>query len=156
MPFWGSLAAFASLSLGAAAAGDVDAVLACRAIVAAEARLACFDRTSADLAGVEVGAAAPAAARDVAPTADPDFGLPEKPAEGATAALAARVVSVERDTFNRRVFALDNGQVWRQLEAAPLSGLKAGAAVEIAASGYGGFRLTVEGYQAVTSVKRLK
>ena len=148
---------FLVLSIGVAAAADTGAVLACRSVAEAEARLACFDRASAALAGEgAAGTAAPSIVSAPPSAPGPDFGLPAKPIGSAAAALAARVVSVDRDTLNRRVFALDNGQVWRQLEPAPLSGLREGAAVEIAESGYGGFRLRVDGYQAMTSVKRLK
>jgi hypothetical protein len=117
-------------------------LLACRALVDAAARLACFDRESALLgagaattypgtaalpaAGAPAAAAAPPAVV-AAPALDPkqQFGLPERTviseevAAGRRAAdaikIEARLSSVSSGANGHAVFVLDNDQVWRQL-----------------------------------------
>lgn len=102
------------------ASDSVSALLACRRIEASAARLACFDRESAALAG-QRSSAAPG------PTLNPrdTFGLaPLQVAARAEevahapkplAAVAARITNLSRAADGREVFTLDNHQVWVQL-----------------------------------------
>ena len=99
----------------AATPEPVAALLACRNLVEAATRLACFDRESAAL--VPAAAAPPLAPEQT-------FGLPpmaisamESAKAGRTelAETQARLVSLGFLMDGRIDFTLDNGQVWRQL-----------------------------------------
>ena len=112
------------------ASDSVSALLACRRIEASAARLACFDRESAALAGQRSSAAPTTGQRSSAapaPTLNPrdTFGLaPLQVAARAEevahapkplAAVAARITNLSRAADGREVFTLDNHQVWVQL-----------------------------------------
>jgi hypothetical protein len=104
------------------ASGSLGALLACRRIEASAARLACFDRESAALAGQR----SPAEPRAVLnPRAT--FGLaPMEVAARAEAAahapkpldsMTAHISSIAKAADGREIFTLDNHQVWVQLVA---------------------------------------
>jgi hypothetical protein len=108
-------------------------LLDCRQIAANAARLACFDRTSAELA--RTGEPPPAAGpqgttRAMKEALDPQrtFGLPhaaivqrEAAAAGvhvkSASDITARIVGMGHDPDGRAILSLDNGQVWEQLVA---------------------------------------
>jgi hypothetical protein len=121
------------------AAEPLTKLLSCRAIPDAIARLACFDRETAVLAGAAPAAetapaTAPVAAAPshgpapAAPAFDAtqQFGLTEgalaarEVAAGTRAAdvadIKARLTAVSRGASGLLTFTLDNGQVWRQLK----------------------------------------
>lgn len=117
-------------------------VLACRALTESAARLACFDRQTAALAGSPATALAV-----VAPAAGPEINTPSAPvgsvapmldarqtfglndsaiaaheeAAGArpqkVAKIEARIVGLALTGDGRTLFTLDNAQVWRQIES---------------------------------------
>jgi hypothetical protein len=104
------------------ASGSLGALLACRRIEASAARLACFDRESAALAG-QRSSAEPHAALGSRET----FGLaPMEVAARAEAAahapkpldsMTAHISSIAKAADGREIFMLDNRQVWVQLTA---------------------------------------
>jgi hypothetical protein len=128
------------------AADPLAGLLSCRELTDAAARLACFDRETAALAGAPAtpvaGApattapvaalpitspAAPSPAPPTAPlTSEQKFGLSStsiaaKEAPGTQAPketkLQARITGLALAGDGRTLFTLDNSQVWRQLEA---------------------------------------
>lgn len=138
---------FAAMLVGAVpssfAATPVQAVLACRSIVAAGPRLKCFDQASARLAAVHASrTATPVAAARPAPVAhaaagarpapvaakrlssEQAFGLSDSALtahEVAVGALpkplshiTATVLSIGSSADGRWIFSLSNGQVWVQ------------------------------------------
>ncbi len=124
-------AAWLAAAPAAFAGGNVDALLACRAIASAEARLACFDREASAFAAETPRAVAPAGAQaqPAPPPGLPDpkqsFGLTDaaiterevaagvRPAPVTRIEAHLRELSIAAD--GRLVFALDNGQTWTQL-----------------------------------------
>ena len=132
------------------------ALLACRNISDAAARLACFDREAAALAPApRASGAAPTAVRP-APALDPQqqFGLPERAvaakevAAGTRAAdatkIEARLVEIVPAVDGRAVFTLDNGQVWRQLSQEGDLLAKQGDAVTISRGLLGSYWLALK------------
>lgn len=132
----------ASAAPSSVASDPVRGLLACRRISAASARLECFDRESAALAGASrtrartpsaavpaATAVAPAAvgARSAATVLDPQttFGLSEgkilarEVASGARPAelshITTRIAGLGTAADGRILFRLDNGEVWREL-----------------------------------------
>jgi hypothetical protein len=118
-------------------------LLACRSVPDDAARLACFDRESA-----------PLAARPAAPVLSPEqkFGLGAaavaskeaelgRPPEPEAAAVEAQLVAVTAGADGRFVFALDNGQAWRQLLPGSDLLLHVGDKVAIARGAFGSFVL---------------
>jgi hypothetical protein len=105
------------------AAEPLEGVLACRAITDSAARLACFDRETAALAG------APASSAIAAPVpgAQQSFGVrgsaiaaTEEATGGRPAELAkleSHIVALALTGNGRTLFTLDNTQVWKQLES---------------------------------------
>jgi hypothetical protein len=132
-------------SLPCAAADPLRSLLACRALADETARLACFDRESATLAGMSAGSTVPAPAGVPAPASTAsaaapvpaqsasasasnpteDFGLPgavvaaKEVARGARVAeptrISAHIATVSVSATGQATFGLDNGQIWRQL-----------------------------------------
>jgi hypothetical protein len=97
---------------GAAAAvgaqSPVDGLLECSAVVDQQQRLACFDKLAAEYAP---GRGAPVAAQP-----PEQFGLEHKTPEPVTG-IAARVTRIDENALGKRVFTLDNGQVWAQKDS---------------------------------------
>jgi hypothetical protein len=151
----------------------------CGEITDDQARLACFDEALA-------GAAAAQAERQVrrARRRAEDFGLsaiqieerydrereqaersgdpealaaaealaPETPQE-VTSAIVEQFV----DSTRRRVFLLENGQMWREGSNSSLRGrIRDGAIATISRGGIGGYRLRVEGRTGFISVGRIR
>lgn len=110
-----------------AAPGDnlASAILTCSAQADGKAQLACYNRIAAAL---KAGTSAPATTQQPtvpAPRAPADFGrgsisfadhAPEPPDQ-----ITAHVASVSYNFSHRFTVALDNGQVWRQRKATPIS-----------------------------------
>ncbi len=132
------------------AADSLGALLACRNIPEASARLACFDRAAAGgtgMASAPSPSPSPVAAPAPALDAQQQFGLPEKAlaakevAAGTRAAettkIQAHVAGLSRAADGTTVFALDNDQVWKQLsvEGELLARLGDGATVSRALLG---------------------
>jgi hypothetical protein len=134
----------------AVAAQPLAGLLACRTLTDAAARLACFDRETANLDVKSVVAAAPA---PPAPALNPvqQFGLPERAvvtqeiAAGTRASdatkIEAHVVRLSQTQDGRTVFALDNDQVWRQLASSGELLLHVGDVVTVSRAMLGSFWL---------------
>lgn len=111
------------------ASGALEALLACRTIEASAARLACFDREAAALAGQRSSAALAgqrgSGAQHSALNPRETFGLAPMDVAARAEAVAhtpkpldsmtAHVTSVARAADGREIFTLDNHQVWVQL-----------------------------------------
>lgn len=167
------LALLVPLSAIAAAAGE-ETLLGCRAIEAAEDRLACYDRVVDRVRGEAVAPEAPKAAPQAsssraAPAEDRSlrerwFGT--KPAESertlretygveAPKQIAAKVASAQRGPDQLLAIRLDNGQVWKQAEMRTFL-LEAGDSVEIEAGAFGSYYLRREGRGVAIRVKRIR
>jgi hypothetical protein len=131
------------------ASGSLGALLACRSIEASAARLACFDRESAALAGQQ-SSVEPHAALNSRET----FGLaPMEVAARAEAvahapkpldSMTAHVSSVARAADGREIFTLDNHQIWVQLVAdGNWLDVRTGETVKISRGWLGSYRLSL-------------
>jgi hypothetical protein len=162
-------AAFCAAGIGSAHAADVAALLACRSIAAAPARLSCFDRESAALAAAVRSGARPAsaaatpAARGLSP--QQTFGLaPMQVVARAQAAerlprqldrLSAHIAALGRAADGREIFALDNHQVWSQLVPDENVTARTGEAVTISRGWLGSYWLSLPSRQGC-KVTRLR
>ncbi len=112
-----------SASRGAAAQGLAPALIACRGIGDEADRLACFDGVASGL-DADAPVAASVVAGDPALSAQEQFGIEDlvstkerKKRENRKAVLSARIVDIARNKRGKYVVILDNGQVWRQINA---------------------------------------
>lgn len=103
------------LAAGSALAADDAALLRCRAMPDAGARLACYDAIPAAAAARAPAAAPLAAAPAAAPAINPAFELQstvrKQSEENVT--LATRIVGKFEGWSNGQLIRLENGQVWR-------------------------------------------
>lgn len=146
---------------GQASAGPAD-VLKCAEIADASARLACFDRTVPTLRQAPRTPAPPVAALPPVPP-EQRFGaerlekrdqppvLREEPE-----AIAATLKEARQGEPDRWVFALDNGQVWRQVVARSLVGVKPGRQVTVEKAALGSYSMKIEGVAGIIKVTRVK
>lgn len=144
-------AAFAAAGHAGDAWSDLQA---CRSLGNAE-RLACFDRV---LAGHDSARAPVAAAKP-----DADFGSDRLPKNDATPpqreSMTAKVAQVRWNPFKHFSITLDNGQVWRQIDAdseTAVGRLVPAATVKITRGFLGSYSLAVEGEWGIYKVKRIK
>lgn len=166
------LPAFFLAAPAAAKASDsaMAEALACRAIVADDARLACYDRAIAAVAG-DPSDTAGLRSRDVdtfgrRAAAEParnekEFGAERlaKAAEDQVDKLESQVVEVGLTALGKIFVVLDNGQVWRQLDGddakARLS--KEGVSTVVIRKGaMGSYLMTLDGKNRTYRVKRIK
>ena len=132
-------------------ADTLGSLLACRAIAEEAARLACFDRESAQLTAAT---AAPAKTAPSPAEAKQNFGLPEaavakkEVAAGTRAAdasnIAAHIAALSLAGNGRSVFTLDNGQIWLQLLTEGDLLLKAGDTVKISRAAFNSYWLQTQ------------
>lgn len=126
------------------ALADLDAVRACRGVVAAADRLACFDAAAAALDPPQsippVAPSPPAKALPESPP-DPRFGLrPQRPVAEAT--HIEGVIRSARMTAEGWLITLADGSVWRQADArAAAVDPREGQTVKIERAALGAFRL---------------
>ena len=147
------------LVLLAAQASTADAlgdVRACMAIADDAARVACYDRA---LGRRSSAADAPAAPAPSAAASD-EFGLSEqarREREGVDLAdsIDGTVAAVGRNTANRQVVTLQNGQVWVQAEGTTRVRLKTGDVVTIKRAAMGSYILAKANHGSMR-VKRLE
>jgi hypothetical protein len=165
----------------AAAAPDVDQLLACSRMQDTGARLQCFDRAVAPLArqaladtpAPAVKAQAPAATVQVpaatvrttpgpapAPAASrPEFGQEQLRREDQPApskeslSITARITSQRSAGQGTYLVSLDNGQVWRHETGSQAEYLKPGDAVTITRGSLGSYRLTRDAGKAMNWIK---
>lgn len=80
----------------------------------------------------------------------------EKPKED-TSDINSRLVGEFNGWRGNAVFTLENGQVWEQIDASALYASKlTNPKVRLAFSGFSGWKLQVDGYNAWVKVKRVK
>lgn len=159
----------------AIAAGPADE---CAAIESAQERLACFDAAF----GTEVGAppepappsapvtgaqaaepasmAAPASgttpsATPGASSDDAGFGLDKSMDELEGESLSSNIVSVGKDGFDKLLFELENGQLWRQTEYKYFP-VQAGQVAVISHGAMGSYKLYIDGENRWTRVRRVE
>lgn len=150
-----AMAAFASAGHAGDAWSDLQA---CRSLGDA-ARLACFDRVLAH----HDSASAPSARPAVAAKPNADFGSERLQKDDATPqqreSMTAKVAQVHWNPFKHFSITLDNGQVWRQLDAdtdTAVGRLNPAATVKITRGFLGSYSLAVEGEWGLYKVKRVK
>ncbi|MGI9342564.1 MAG: hypothetical protein ACR2QV_06915, partial [Gammaproteobacteria bacterium] len=143
----------------------------CAQISAAQERLACFDRAfgtggetesaaPATAAGPEDAGAAVATAAGTAAVAQPapkdaDFGRQKSKAEVEGESLTSGLAAIGKDAYDRLIFELDNGQLWRQVEYKRFP-IEAGQVVEIRHGALGSYKLYVKGKKRWTRVRRVE
>ena len=110
------------------AAQPLDELLACRHVSDAAARLDCFDRASD-------------AALAVKP---PQAGV--APSEPTT--IESSIVQISQPLMGRADFTLENGQVWRQMDAEDAKSAKIGDRVVVSKKIVGAYWLKVQGGRA--------
>ena len=137
-----------TITIGAALADSateaLELVTRCSAIADSAERLKCFDR------------AAPAAKEAQAPKAA-DFGKPNPPPRE-VAQIIATVRELSRSVRGQAIFVLDNGQVWRQIDAddSTVRDSVTGRKVTIQRGILDSFDLVVEGRNGLIKVRRLE
>ena len=88
-----------------------------------------------------------------------DFGKPPPEPKGITE-ITSTVLEFAKTPFGKAVFILDNGQVWRQLDAdssnvlEPRAGTKMKVTIEVGV--FGSYNLSIEGRNGIVKVTRLK
>ncbi len=161
---------------GPSPAQDEATMIRCAQIRDDAERLACFDRAARQQReAIETPAPAPASAPapapaptpDVAPAAPPpspaaeDFGA-EQAAPAATEkedpsrVMRSRIVGYFPGFTGGTEVTLENGQIWRQTDAARLSVQKTDPVVVIEKGFFGNYRLSVEGFNRSIRVKRVE
>jgi hypothetical protein len=163
-----SLAAVIGLLASAAGAADAEE---CAKISSAQERLDCFDRVfdtgsttesaapAPAVAPKDAGAAAAAAAATAAiaqpASEDADFGRKKTKAELEGEALVSGIAAIGRDAYDRLIFELDNGQIWRQVEYKRFP-VEAGQSAEIRHGAFGSYKLYIQGKKRWTRVRRVE
>jgi len=173
-----------ALSVAQTAGGAelADALVNCRALASAVARLDCYDQLAdtqtatasqatrigtPERAAPTVAATETAAAATMEPTADASqealFGKNEKEirksaqdAAGTTEIdqMAARVSEVRQSATGKTIITLDNGQVWKQIDSSRLR-LSSDDQVTIRRASLGSFMLYKTGSKSLMRVKRI-
>ena len=94
-----------------------------------------------------------------APTKVEEFGKPPPEPKGITE-ISSPVLEFAKTPYGKAVFILENGQVWRQLDAdssnvlEPRAGTKMKVTIEVGV--FGSYNLSVEGRNGIVKVTRLK
>ncbi|WP_299321995.1 hypothetical protein [Parasphingopyxis sp.] len=71
--------------------------------------------------------------------------------------VTSNIVETFTDSTRRRVFLLENGQMWREGSNSSLRGrIRVGSSATISRGGIGGYRLRVEGRTGFISVSRIR
>jgi hypothetical protein len=126
-----------------------DAIAGCAEVVASSDRLACYDA-----AAVPEGVPRPSKpATQLQREPFPVRGRLDRGDEPVR--VAALVVSVNRDSRGRRLIALDNGQVWRELSAGRMP-IDAGTAIELSHGIMGSVNLQTRGSATFVKVRRIE
>ena len=132
----------------------------CAVIESSVERLACFDATYGDGTDSAMTAVAPATIEAV-PTStvtvpsEADFGQQKSKTELEGESLDSVITGVDRDAYDKLIFELDNGQVWRQTESKHFP-IDPGQATEIRHGAMGSYKLYVKGESRWTRVRRVK
>lgn len=140
-----------------AATGLVDALAACRAVAAAEERLACYDRASAALvAASESGEVQVVGREDIRKTRRGLFGfsLPRTGLFGGDGgaeetAITSTITQARRVGREEWLITIEEGSVWRVGDAPQRFRPRAGSTVEIERAAMGSFWIRVDGTTGV-------
>jgi len=152
------------------AALAADSTADCAAIESPDERLACFDAAyrsgaespsatesvpddSGPAASVVLPAGAAAGAAQVTTPSEADFGIEKPKSETEGESLVSGIAAVSRDGYDKLIFELDNGQVWRQTEYKRFP-VKAGQVAEIRHGSFGSYKLYIQGKKIWTRVRR--
>jgi hypothetical protein len=158
------------------AAQSVQPFVACAGTVDDAARLACYDKAvdavssdarrigrERDVARREAATAAAAAAAQAAEEARAAAAAAERDRFGREAGggdrideVSARVSETLSDSQGRHVFVLDNGQLWRQVDAYRIAPLRAGSEVTISRGSLGSYFLRDLRTKGRTAVIRMR
>ena len=141
---------------------------ACARIESAAERLACYDEAfgveaeeaqrSAEELAAESAAAAATAAVVVAPNSKPDeddFGFAKEKSETEGESLTSTIAGLSRDAYKRRIFELENGQVWRQIEYKRVS-VDVGEVAVIRHGSFNSYKLYTGNTKRWTRVRRVQ
>jgi hypothetical protein len=147
-------------------------VVRCASLADSAARLRCYDAAAAQAQTALDGASAPAAPfaanprdgfglpRSSPPVTRPEqFGKPPPPPVEELRSISATVIEFARTQRGKALFVLDNGQVWRQLDAdssdiSHLPGRPPKVTIERGA--LGSYNLSIEGSNGTVKVNRLR
>lgn len=133
------------LASAGAAADTLERVMACRAITADAARLACFDAATASAAAPATGTPPALGSEQLSLT------LPE----GAPERMRAVITDLRRDQDGRWLFTLDNGQVWLQREDDPLR-IGIGETVTVRPGAFGSYSMVPDSRPTRIKVRRVQ
>ncbi len=166
-----SILAFSQVtSLGILLASSVQLVLAaeqsadpaavhCTTIQSATERLACYDAVyDVNIPPAATTVIAPVTTKAATPPArivpdETSFGkkIPRAQQEGES--ISSVIAELDRDGYNKLIFTLDNGQVWRQTENKRFR-VTAGQTAEIRHGSLGSYKLYIKGESRWTRVRR--
>lgn len=147
----------------------------CAAIESPDERLACFDAVYRDVedapvtdgsapvdsgsadSGADVAGPATAAGAAAAVAASPneaEFGLEKSRDETEGESLTSGIAAVGKDGYDKLLFELENGQLWRQTEYKRFPA-RAGQTAVIRHGSFGSYKLYIEGESRWTRVQRV-
>lgn len=164
--------ALAAMPFDARAASPIDPLYACAAFAADAERLKCFDDALAKLRAAEQTGDLTVVDRAGVRTLEKDsfgFNLPsfgalfarKTPASTAPTApildeVGAKIAQLNRTPGDQAVFALDNGQVWRQIDTTRTATIRSGEDVTIRRAALGSFLLVRASGGAGIRVRRVE
>lgn len=141
----------------------LSALRACKAMTDATARLACFDRLTAqyDTAAPMAQSAVPRPPASVAQAAPPAFGGEDLKRDDDTPrpeeSMTASVAKASFNAIGHFTIVLDNGQIWRQLDAdTSKARFRDADSVKITKGFLDSYSLVIEGRWGIYKVKRIK
>ncbi|MFW2403502.1 MAG: type VI secretion system-associated protein TagO [Gammaproteobacteria bacterium] len=155
------------LAFAATSAVADEAAEDCARIASATERLACYDaafsaeadakqRPADELAADSAAASTAAAvtAQQNKPDQD-DFGFTKRKTETEGESLTSKISGLSKDAYKRRVFELENGQIWRQIEYKSLS-VDVGDVAVIRHGSFSSYKLYIGDTKRWTRVRRVK
>lgn len=148
----------------APSASAFDTLLQCRAITAAEERLRCFDRTTAELAAAAADGSLVAVNREEARRTRRSlfgFALPRVPlfrgdrsAEDAPTEIEAAIARAQGLPGGRWQVTLEDGAVWQTTEANDrIRDPRAGQTIRIRTGALGGYMLSFDGQRSIRGAR---
>lgn len=142
------------LPLSAPASAQTASAAACRPLVDAVKRLACYDAwfDGQSSPAAAVSAALPAAAK----TAEAQFGLPESRRPDAVEAVHSAVGASFSGWGPNSHIRLDNGQVWQVVDGSSVALPQGARKVSVKRALFGNFTLEIEGLNTAPKVRRVE
>lgn len=141
-------------ALAGEALADDTAILRCRGIPQAEARLACYDAITVGTASAP--GTRPAAAATPAAAAPSTFGLEQRQPATAPEELKSRIPGRFQGWEGRARLRLENGQVWEVVDGSRGAYWLENPAVVIRRGTFGGFVMDIEGVAQRLRVRRVE